>query len=108
MNQRSNPGPWRVAALASSLLVAACGGDSGSPSVLPVPAPPPDSEPAPELLLPDDPSAVILEVWVHGGLLPPHLEPRPPADLLADRWGNAQFRGDDIGDLAGSVVSVTP
>ena len=83
VNQRSNPGPWRVAALASSLLVAACGGDSGSPSVVPVPAPPPDSEPAPELLLPDDPSAVILEVWVHGGLLPPHYSLNlPPVSWL--------------------------
>ena len=78
-----NQGPyrrfWRLAGLTVSLAAAACGGDSGSPSVLPVPAPPPDSEPAPELLLPDDPSAVLLEVWVHGGLLPPayslHLPP---------------------------------
>ena len=31
----------------------------------------PDPAPAPDLLLPDDPSAVVLEVWVSGGLLPP-------------------------------------
>ena len=69
------PGPWPAVALAASLAAAACGGDSGSPSVPPAPAPPPaptpDPAPAPDLLLPDDPSAVLLEVWVHGGLLPP-------------------------------------
>lgn len=89
MNRRSYPACWRAAGLAVSLAAAACGGDSGSPSVpparvpTPAPTPIPDPAPTPDLLLPDDPSAVILEVWVHGGLLPPHYSLNlPPVSWL--------------------------
>ena len=70
MTRRRYPALLGVASLAASLVAAACGGDSGSPTA-PAPAPAPDPAPGPDLSLPDDPSAVVLEVWVHGGLLPP-------------------------------------
>lgn len=88
MTRRRYPRLWRVAGLAASLVAAACGDDSGSPTApapapAPTPAPAPDPAPGPDLSLPDDPSAVILEVWVHGGLLPPYYSLNlPPVSWL--------------------------
>lgn len=51
------------AALCSLMALAACGGGSDPPTVPPRPGP----APPPDLNLPDDPDAVILEVWMHRG-----------------------------------------
>ena len=99
MNQWPYPGLWQVAGLTASLAAAACGGDSGSPSVppapapTPVPTPTPDPAPAPDLLLPDDPSAVVLEVWVHGGLLPLHYSLALPPIYWLTAGGTLYFEG---------------
>ena len=92
MNQWPYPGLWQVAGLTASLAAAACGGDSGSPSVPPAPAPAPDPAP-PDLLLPDDPSAVVLEVWVHGGLLPPEYSLALPPIYWLTAGGTLYFEG---------------
>ena len=68
------------AALAAALALGACGGGSDAPTVPPAPTPPPSPPPPPALNLPDDPEAVILEVWVHGGpeVMPEFQFGRPP------------------------------
>ena len=57
------------AALGALLALAACNGGSDTPTVPPAPSPPPapTPPPSPGLSLPDDPSAVILEVRLHLG-----------------------------------------
>ncbi len=98
MNRRPHPGFWRVAGLAASLAAAACDGNSGSPTVPPAPAPTPAPTPAPDpappdLLLPDDPSAVVLEVWVSGGLLPPEYSLALPPIYWLTAGGTLYFEG---------------
>ena len=98
MNRRRYPGWWRVAGLAASLAAAGCGGDSGSPTVPPAPAPTPAPAPAPDpappdLLLPEDPSAVVLEVWVSGGLLPPEYSLDLPPIYWLTAGGTLYFEG---------------
>ena len=67
----------RAATLVALLATIGCGGGSESPGVVPAPAPAPAPDPAPppapepDLTLPDDPAAVILEVWLHIDGLPP-------------------------------------
>ncbi len=55
-----------MAALAGSLAVAGCDGGSDAPTA-PLPPPTPPPPPPSGLQLPDDPAAVILEVWLHLG-----------------------------------------
>ena len=96
MNRRRYSGWWRVAGLAASLVAAACDGDSGSPTVPPAPAPTPAPAPdpaPPDLLLPDDPSAVVLEVWVSGGLLPPEYSLNFPPIYWLTVGGTLYFEG---------------
>ena len=92
MTRRQYPELLRVASLAASLVAAACGGDSGSPTA-PAPAPAPDPAPGPDLSLPDDPSAVVLEVWVHGGLLPPAYSLALPPIYWLTAGGTLYFEG---------------
>ena len=62
------------------------------PAPTPAPAPAPDPAP-PDLLLPDDPSAVVLEVWVSGGLLPPEYSLNLPPIYWLTAGGTLYFEG---------------
>ena len=75
------------AVLSALVMLTACGGDSDAPTVpapppapAPTPAPTPAPAPTPIPSLPDDPAAVILEVWVHVGpeVMPEFQFGRPP------------------------------